>query len=68
MLVLSRKTHEQIQIGRDVFVTVLEVSGGRVRLGFQAPRDVRICRAELREPTPEPEDASANAECLASVD
>ena len=47
MLVLSRKTHEEIVIGENIRVQVLEVRGGRVKLGFTAPPEVRICRNEL---------------------
>jgi carbon storage regulator len=49
MLVLTRKTDEAIVIGRDIEVTVLEVRGDRVKLGFRGPPDVPIHRAEVRE-------------------
>jgi carbon storage regulator len=47
MLVLSRKHGEAILIGNDITVTVLEVRGDRVKLGFSAPREVPIHRAEV---------------------
>jgi carbon storage regulator CsrA len=47
MLVLSRKTQERIQIGDNVVVTVLRVKGNMVRIGIEAPKDVRVMRAEL---------------------
>jgi len=48
MLVLSRRTGESVVIGDDVVVTVLEVKGdGGVRLGIDAPRSVRVHRAEV---------------------
>ncbi len=47
MLVLSRKPGERVLIGEDVEVVVLEVEGERVKLGFEAPRYVPICRAEI---------------------
>ena len=47
MLVLSRKTQEVICIGPDIFINVLTVQGGKVRLGIEAPQEVRILRAEL---------------------
>ncbi len=47
MLVLSRKTGESIQIDDNIFVTVSEVKGGRVRLSIEAPRSVRIVRKEV---------------------
>jgi carbon storage regulator len=52
MLVLSRKTNEVICIGPNIYVTVLAIEGGRVRLGVDAPRDVPILRAELQEWSP----------------
>lgn len=48
MLVLTRSLKQQIVIGdQQVVVTVLEVKGGRVRLGIEAPSDVVIRRKEL---------------------
>jgi carbon storage regulator CsrA len=47
MLVLSRKAKQQIQIGEDITVTVVRVKGQAVRVGVEAPDDVRVLRAEL---------------------
>lgn len=47
MLVLTRKLHEKIVIGDNVVVTVLRTKGNAVRLGIEAPRDVKIVRGEL---------------------
>jgi carbon storage regulator CsrA len=47
MLVLNRKPGEQIVIGDDITLTVVEVRGDRVRLAFDAPDQVRILRTEL---------------------
>ena len=47
MLVLSRKKDQEIVIGDDVVVKVLEIRGDRVKLGFDAPSDVKIYRKEL---------------------
>jgi carbon storage regulator len=47
MLVLSRKLGEQIVIGDNVTVTVLEVRGSRVKLGLAGPADIPIHREEL---------------------
>jgi carbon storage regulator len=49
MLVLSRKVGERVVIGDRIVVTVLEVKGRQVRLGFEAPPDVQIWRGELAE-------------------
>lgn len=47
MLVLSRRVGESIVVGDDITVTVLEVRGDVVRVGIDAPRSVRVHRAEL---------------------
>ena len=52
MLVLSRRTGERVWIGGSVRVEVLEVKGGRVKLGFSAPPDVDIQREEIRRAYP----------------
>lgn len=49
MLVLTRKSGESIVIGDDVVITVLEVRGGQVRLGVEAPRDVVVHRSEVHD-------------------
>jgi len=48
MLVLSRKLSQQIHIDDRITVTVLRVKGNSVRLGIEAPRDVRVVRGELK--------------------
>jgi carbon storage regulator len=48
MLVLSRKSGEQILIGEGIEVVVLKIDGDHVKLGFTAPRCVPIFRSELR--------------------
>jgi carbon storage regulator len=50
MLVLTRKIGEQIRIGDRITVRVLEVRGSQVRLGVDAPADVRIYREEIYHP------------------
>jgi carbon storage regulator len=47
MLVLSRKQGEKIILGNGVTVTVVSIKGNAVRLGIEAPEDVRILREEL---------------------
>lgn len=52
MLVLSRGEGQVITIGDNIRITIVEVRGGKVRVGIDAPRDVRVMRVELLE-TPE---------------
>lgn len=47
MLVLTRRVNEKILIGDNIVVTVLEVRGDQVRLGIDAPRDVKVFREEV---------------------
>jgi carbon storage regulator CsrA len=47
MLVLTRKTNQQIRIGNDIVITVVKVRGNTIRLGIEAPQDVRVLRSEL---------------------
>ncbi|MBX3414764.1 MAG: carbon storage regulator [Pirellulales bacterium] len=47
MLVLTRKLKEQIRVGNEITITILRVSGKSVRVGIEAPREVRVVRAEL---------------------
>jgi carbon storage regulator CsrA len=47
MLVLTRKVREQIRIGDNIVITILRVQGQAVRVGIDAPRSVRVVRAEL---------------------
>ena len=49
MLVLTRKANEQILIGDDITITLVRVRGNCVRLGIEAPREVRVVRGELAE-------------------
>jgi carbon storage regulator len=55
MLVLSRKNRETVVVGGDsgvdrmLKVTVLEIKGGRVRLGFDVPSDIPVHRMEVWE-------------------
>lgn len=47
MLVLTRKQKEVIKIGDSITVTILRVQGQAVRVGIEAPQEVRIVRGEL---------------------
>ena len=48
MLVISRKSGEKFRIGEDVAIAVLEISGSRVVLGIEAPRDIPVRRLDQR--------------------
>ncbi len=50
MLVLSRKIGEHVFVGGSVVVTVLAARCGIVRIGIEAPSEVRVLREELASP------------------
>ena len=47
MLILSRRVNEEIVIGDDIVVSVVEVRGDQVKLGIDAPRNVKVFRQEV---------------------
>jgi carbon storage regulator len=47
MLVLTRKVDESITVGMNITVTVLEIRGGQVRLGIEAPKQMPVHRTEV---------------------
>lgn len=47
MLVLSRKLGEKIWLTGDIWVTVVDIDRGKIRLGFEAPEGITILRQEL---------------------
>ncbi len=61
MLVLTRKLGENIRIGDSVKITVLEVRSGQVKLGIEAPPEVKVHREEIYARIQE-EKRSANAQ------
>lgn len=48
MLILTRKSRQQIVVGDDFVISVLRITGNSVRLGIEAPESVGIIRAELK--------------------
>lgn len=61
MLVLSRKENERIRLGDSIVVTVVRLSGDKVRLGIEAPPDVVVLRDELK-PIPPAQPLAASAD------
>ncbi|MBS0262040.1 MAG: carbon storage regulator [Planctomycetes bacterium] len=64
MLVLTRKENEAIvirdQFGAEIRLSVKAISGNKVRLGIEAPSDVRILREEVAQMS----ELSAESACL----
>ena len=55
MLVLTRKAKETIQIGDDIVIKVIKTAKGTVKIGIEAPDDIRVMRGELAESVVVPE-------------
>lgn len=53
MLVLTRRENERLLIGDNIWITVVRVTPEQVRLGIEAPPDVKVVREELIARTPE---------------
>ncbi|MBQ9539758.1 MAG: carbon storage regulator CsrA [Treponema sp.] len=49
MLILSRKVDEKIKIGDDITLTIIEVKGEQVKIGVEAPKNVKVFRQEVFE-------------------
>jgi carbon storage regulator len=49
LLVLSRKVDQTIVIQHNITIKILEITGDRVKLGINAPRDIVILRQELQD-------------------
>ena len=47
MLVLTRRHNESIMIGDSVEITVIEVKGDQVKLGINAPKEIKVHRKEI---------------------
>ena len=49
MLVLMRRLNEKIYINDNVCIQVLQIEKNQVKLGFEAPREIRILRGEVKD-------------------
>ena len=49
MLVLTRKAAETIRIGDDIVIKAIKTASRTVKIGIEAPADVRVMRGELIE-------------------
>lgn len=68
MLVLTRRPGESIIVGENIVVTVIEIKGGQVRIGIDAPREVDVYREEIYEQVKQENlSAIANAEQIRRV-
>nr|WP_314493231.1 carbon storage regulator CsrA [uncultured Pseudomonas sp.] len=61
MLILTRKAGETIVINDNIRVTVLQVNGGQVRIGVEAPAEIAVHRSEVHERIKAQAEAAADA-------
>ena len=47
MLILTRRIGEKLIIGENVIVTVLALQGNQIRVGIDAPKEVKVHREEI---------------------
>lgn len=62
MLVLSRKESQRIRLGDSIVITIVKISGDKVRIGIDAPGDILVLRDEL-----EPREQTSSASSLDAV-
>lgn len=67
MLVLTREKDESIIIGDEIVVTVVDISGDRVRIGIDAPRSIPVHRREVYEAIQAENRAAAEAATQADL-
>ncbi len=68
MLILSRKVDEKIKIGEDITITLIEVRGDQVKIGVEAPKNVKVFRQEVFEAIQqENKEACATSETLEAL-
>lgn len=65
MLVLSRHRDEQILIGDDIVLTVVDIRGDKVRVGIDAPKEIPVHRREVYDAIKRQAAANAHIEALA---
>lgn len=61
MLVLTRKAGETLFIGDDIKITINELCGDKVKIGIEAPKDMKVLREELYQTI------SANKQAVSAV-
>lgn len=49
MLILTRKTGQGFTVGDAIEITITEISGDKVRVGINAPKEIKVLRSELTQ-------------------
>ncbi len=61
MLILSRKKDESIIIGDNIEISIVDIKGDHVKLGINAPKDVKVYRQEVYEAIQKENQAAVNS-------
>ena len=61
MLILSRKVNEKVVIGEDITISVIEIRGDQVRIGIDAPKNVKVFRQEIYDDIKEANKAASTS-------
>lgn len=67
MLILSRKIDEKIRIGDDVTITLIGIQGDQVKLGIEAPKNVKVFRQEVFDAIQNENKLAANTDTKAEA-
>lgn len=67
MLMISRRPGERVKIGPDITILVESYHGRSVRLGIDAPEDLRISRQDSGPEQPSPTVADISVDLLSSL-
>ncbi|MCU0709834.1 MAG: carbon storage regulator [Pirellula sp.] len=62
MLILSRRESERVYLGDDIVLTIVRVNGDKVRIGVEAPPNVKILRNELENLRQFPKDSDQGSD------
>lgn len=68
MLVLTRKSQEEIKFGTDITIKIISISDNQVKIGIDAPKSVQILRGEVYEKVKESTIEAAKSSETPSVD
>ena len=47
MLVISRRVGEELKIGEDIYIKIIDIDKNQVKIGLEAPKEITILRMEL---------------------
>ncbi len=67
MLILSRKLDEKIKIGEEITITLIDIHGDQVKIGVEAPKNVKVFRQEVFDAIQMENKAAAGAKSAEQV-